>query len=111
MKKLIVELSEVVATPATDVLDTVIERFTAALGGAAGLVVDRDRGTVAYQGGWWYRGEYEVSGEPGGGTRVTYRVYNVADRLRWAVPLANRFFIGFRENAREGFAALLRKAA
>jgi hypothetical protein len=58
--------------------------------------------TLAHQGGWWYRGEW--SAEPdGGGTRVTHRVINVAQWLRWMVPLANRFFVGFEETTRTGF--------
>jgi hypothetical protein len=58
--------------------------------------------TLAHQGGWWYRGEW--SAEPdGAGTRVTHRVINVAQWLRWMVPLANRFFIGFEEETRTGF--------
>lgn len=32
-----------------------------------------------------------------GGTRRVQRVFNVARRGAWAVPLANRFFAGFRE--------------
>ncbi|MGW0810475.1 hypothetical protein [Nonomuraea sp. NPDC002799] len=59
--------------------------------------------TFAYQGGWWYRGEWSVAPHPEG-TRVVHRVYNVAQRLRWGVPLANRLFIGFEENTRQGFA-------
>lgn len=103
-KKLMVELSEVVTATAEDVFEALEARFA----GAPGLEVDRDRRTVACQGGWWYRGEYEVAGEPGGGARVTHRVYNVAERLRWGVPLANRFFIGFRRATAEGFARFVR---
>ncbi|MEO3854068.1 hypothetical protein [Acrocarpospora sp. B8E8] len=58
--------------------------------------------TAAYQGGWWYRGEWTA--EPDGErTRVTHRVYNVAQWMRWGVPLANRFFIGFTAHTRNGF--------
>ncbi|WP_414940516.1 hypothetical protein [Amycolatopsis sp. cmx-11-51] len=63
--------------------------------------VDAERRFVAQQGGWWYRGEYTVEEDPAG-ARVTHRVYNVASRGRWAVPLANRFFLGFAERTREG---------
>ncbi|QWF77346.1 hypothetical protein [Amycolatopsis sp. CA-230715] len=104
-KKLMVEVSEVVSAPAADVLEALETRLT----GAPNLEVDRERGTVACQGGWWYRGEYEVVGEPGGGARVTHRVYNVADRLRWGVPLANRLFIGFRQATADGFARFARE--
>lgn len=51
---------------------------------------------------WWYRGEYTVEEDPAG-VRVTHRVYNVATWSRWAVPLANRFFVGFAERVAEGF--------
>src|SRR5256885_1193104 len=42
------------------------------------LDVDRARKTAALQGGWWHRGEYAITPEPGGGTRLRYRVFNVA---------------------------------
>ncbi|MBT2226496.1 hypothetical protein [Nonomuraea sp. NEAU-A123] len=67
------------------------------------LTVEVTDRSIAYQGGWWYRGEWSHSGHPQG-TLVVHQVYNVAKRLRWAVPLANRFFIGFDEATREGFA-------
>lgn len=34
---------------------------------------------------------------------IIHRVYNVARWLRWGVPLANRFFVGFREATSSGF--------
>ncbi|WP_067819349.1 hypothetical protein [Actinomadura kijaniata] len=71
------------------------------------LRVEERDDLVAVQGGWWYRGEYHLAPE-GDGTRITHRVLNVATRGRWAVPLANRFFVGFRERTREGFAGTLR---
>ncbi|GAA1950607.1 hypothetical protein GCM10009754_19110 [Amycolatopsis minnesotensis] len=99
-----VELSEVVSAPVGDVFEALETR----LAGAPDLEVYRDRGIVACQGGWWYRGEYEVAGEPGGGARVTHRVYNVAEWFRWGVPLANRLFIGFRQATADGFAKFVR---
>lgn len=63
---------------------------------------------LATQGGWWYRGEYTVEPHPGG-TLLTHRVLNVASRLRWAVPPANRFFAGFGRRTRDGFGATLRR--
>ncbi|MDT7803255.1 MAG: hypothetical protein QOI78_6688 [Actinomycetota bacterium] len=68
--------------------------------------VDADRGFVAVQGGWWYRGEYRVTADPAG-ARVEHRVVNVASRGRWGVPLANRFFLGFRARTAVAFAQLL----
>lgn len=67
-------------------------------------------GGVAVQGDWWYRGEWTVSPHPRGSLLV-HRVYNVAEWLRWGVPLANRFFIGFREATRASFADRLRRLA
>jgi hypothetical protein len=66
------------------------------------------RTVFTYQGGWWYRGETTVEPDPLG-ARITYQVFNVAERLRWAVPLANRFFLGAREQYADGFAAGLRR--
>ncbi|MEW9556466.1 hypothetical protein [Nonomuraea sp. NPDC050783] len=57
---------------------------------------------LAYQGDWWYRGEWTVTAHPDG-TRVEYRVYSVAGPF-WAVALANRLFIGYGERTRRSFA-------
>ncbi|MGH3319356.1 MAG: hypothetical protein ACRDN9_04095 [Streptosporangiaceae bacterium] len=83
------------------------DRFIATADGHSVTVeIDRGSRTFALQGGWWYRGEYTL--EPGShGTRLTHRVYNVATRLRFGVPLANRFFVGFEESVRRGFEELL----
>ncbi|MEV6865629.1 hypothetical protein AB0M44_32095 [Streptosporangium subroseum] len=79
------------------------ERFTLRRAGHA-MTVEVVGQTFAMQGGWWYRGEYTVEPHPAG-TLLTHRVFNVASRGRWGVPLANRFFIGFAKNSRDGFAA------
>ncbi|RSN63743.1 hypothetical protein DMH01_12575 [Amycolatopsis sp. WAC 04182] len=55
-----------------------------------GSEIDTERHFLAQQGGWWYRGEYDV-----------------ATWSRWAVPLANRFFVGFAERVRDGFDRML----
>ncbi|MBO3743149.1 hypothetical protein [Actinoplanes flavus] len=69
--------------------------------------VDHRPGIVGFQGHWWYRGE--ISAEPSpDGTTVTYRVYNIARRSAWAVPLANRLFIGYRRTVREAVNGLAR---
>ncbi|MFI0420720.1 hypothetical protein [Spongiactinospora sp. 9N601] len=57
--------------------------------------------TIAFQGGWWYRGEWSVEPHPRG-TLLVHRVFNVARWGRWGVPLANRLFIGFAESTRAG---------
>ncbi|MBA9003600.1 hypothetical protein [Thermomonospora cellulosilytica] len=63
-------------------------------------------GLIVVQGGWWYRAEYHLS--PGDqGTRVTLLVFNAATTARWAVPLANRFFVGFQAEVHDGFQKLL----
>ncbi|MBG0823930.1 hypothetical protein HS048_24740 [Planomonospora sp. ID91781] len=59
--------------------------------------------TISVQGGWWYRGEWSVEPHPRGALLV-HRVFNVAQRMRWGVPLANRFFVGFAADTRRGFA-------
>jgi hypothetical protein len=84
------------------VLDTVV--------GEAGrpyVDVDHRDGVVGFQGHWWYRGEISASA-PGGRTVVTYRVFNIARRGAWAVPLANRLFIGYDRTVRDTAAGLAR---
>lgn len=57
-----------------------------AAGPHAGTVeVDPERHLFAVQGGWWYRGEHQLAAHPAG-TSVTFSVYNIARRGRWAVP-------------------------
>lgn len=96
-----VELSATVPVAPDAVLAKVVAAITEAGGGR--IEVDRERRTVAVQGGWWYRGEYQVDATADG-ARVTHRVRNVARRGRWAVPLANRLFIGFRAQTERNFA-------
>ncbi|MDS0136434.1 hypothetical protein H5970_26785 [Amycolatopsis sp. CM201R] len=87
----------------------VFERLRLMLGGGGHpmrMEVDRERGCVAVQGGWWYRGEYRVTADPAG-ARVEHRVVNAASWGRWGVPLANRFFFGFRKEVTRGFGRLL----
>lgn len=69
--------------------------------------IDHRDGAVGLQGHWWYRGEITAA-DAGGRTEVTYRVYNVAQRGAWAVPLANRLFIGYRNTVRETADSLAR---
>ncbi|MCF6471927.1 hypothetical protein FAF44_26565 [Nonomuraea sp. MG754425] len=110
-KKLLTEVSGVVAAPVEQV-------WRELLGDLPGQ--ETGRHTLAHQGGWWYRGEWSVAPHPEGtrvvhrgewsvaphpeGTRVVHRVYNVAEWMRWGVPLANRFFIGFEKQTRTAFA-------
>jgi hypothetical protein len=102
--KTLAEASGVVARPPAEVF----ERLRRKLGGGhpMRMEVDRERGFVAVQGGWWYRGEYRVTTHPAG-SRVEHRVVNAASRGRWGVPLANRFFVGFRTEVIAGFGRLL----
>jgi hypothetical protein len=97
-KTLITEVSGVVAAP--------VEQVWPVLCGEHPLHRRTAEHTVAYQGGWWYRGEFSLAPDPEG-TRVVHRVYNVADRMRWGVPLANRFFIGFDGRVRTMFADVM----
>ncbi|WP_181777081.1 hypothetical protein [Amycolatopsis pittospori] len=103
--KPLVELSGVVPASADDVFARIEEGLRAQPYNPH-FEADAERRFVAQQGGWWYRGEYTVEDDPGG-ARVTHRVYNVASRGRWAVPLANRLFIGFAERVRGGFDRML----
>jgi hypothetical protein len=106
-----VEVSGIVAAPSDVVVDRVFEYFEAQRGDYFPAVeIDRPGRTVAIQGGWWYRGEYTVDDHPGG-SRVTHRVHNVATRMRWGVPLANRLFLGYRSKVEAGFAEFLESLA
>lgn len=58
------------------------------------------------RGGWWCRGVHRV--DPAcEGARLAHRVRDVARRGRWAVPLANRLFTGFRARVERACAALV----
>lgn len=103
--KTLAEATGVVSRPPAEVLEMLRERLMS--GYAMKTELDVERGMVAVQGGWWYRGEYFVSEHPAG-SRVTHRVVNAAEWGAWGVPLANRFFIGFRGKVAEGFAQLLK---
>lgn len=70
------------------------------------LEVNRERKTAALQGGWWHRGEYEIIAEPGGGTRLRYRIFNVARQPTWLVALSHRLFIGYAARVRNGLQRL-----
>jgi hypothetical protein len=74
----------------------------------AHVEVDHMPGTVGIQGHWWYRGEFSVT-ETAEGTRLVQRVFNIARRGAWAVPLANRFFVGYREQLQQGTDELARQ--
>ena len=81
------------------------ERFTLRRAGYA-MTVEVVGQTFAMQGGWWYPGGVHRRAAPRGNAS-THRVFNVASRGRWGVPLANRFFVGFAKNSRDGFAAAI----
>ncbi|WP_063780625.1 hypothetical protein [Nonomuraea sp. SBT364] len=111
-KKLIAEACGVVEAPIARVWAAVADellpdgrrsgRFTVQdAPGHTSTVEVRGR-TVAFQGGWWYRGEWSVEPHPEGALLV-HRVFNVARRARWGVPLANRMFVGFAGRTRAAF--------
>ncbi|OXM62960.1 hypothetical protein [Amycolatopsis vastitatis] len=126
--KTLAEATGVVARPPGEVFEW-LRRTLAGGPYPMRMDVDRERGFLAVQGGWWYRAEYrvtpDVTPDPAarncrcppvawktgaarsGGARIEYRVLNVASRARWAVPLANRFFIGFRARTAVAFARML----
>ena len=53
---------------------------------ASGAIVEFGECSAALQGGWWYRGEYQLTEHPQGAL-LTLRVRNVARRGRLLVPL------------------------
>jgi len=107
--KTLAEAAGVVARPPSEVFEAVLKRVTGG-GYPMRTEVDRERGFLAVQGGWWYRGEYRVT-PAAGGARVEHRVVNAARWGRWGVPLANRFFLGFRTRTSVAFARMLEDLA
>jgi hypothetical protein len=103
MSRVIHTVTATVPVPIERVFDGIVAAVTP---GALKSEVDRERSFVAVQGGWWYRGEYALTCTPGG-TQITHRVVNVARQGRWAVGLANRFFIGFGERTDAAFHQLV----
>jgi hypothetical protein len=64
--------------------------FTVVLDGSRLTVsVDREARSVARQGEWWYRGVTSVEPDPKG-SRVVYRIFNVARGRGWAVRFVSR---------------------
>jgi hypothetical protein len=109
MRKLILEVGAEIEAPVALVADLLKQDLVASvqpLGGGRYLPtthVDGERTTFAIQGGWWYRGEHTVEPHPRG-TRYVHRVNNVAQWMRWAVPLANKGFRGFESATRAAVA-------
>jgi hypothetical protein len=67
--------------PDTDVGDD----FVVVLPGSRLTVrIDRVARSVTQQGEWWYRGVTSVDPDPRG-SRLTHRIFNVAEGRRWAV--------------------------
>ncbi|NUR83740.1 MAG: hypothetical protein HOY71_06595 [Nonomuraea sp.] len=104
MKKQLAEESGVVGAPVEEVWRVLLKDLGDTWAHHPGPTKESDGYWVAYQGGWWYRCEWSAAAHPEG-TLVVQRVFNVAEWGAWAVPLANKFFIGFERNNREGFAA------
>jgi hypothetical protein len=75
--------------------------------GRAYVDIDHRPGVVGFQGHWWYRGEISAT-NAAGRTMVTYQVFTIAERAGWAVPLANRLFIGYRRQVQETATKLAR---
>jgi hypothetical protein len=111
-KKLIAEVAGIVEAPVAVVFDELAGallpdgrrtgRFTVEDLPGHTSTVEVAGHVVSFQGGWWYRGEWSVEPHPQGALLV-HRVFNVAQWMRWGVPLANRFFIGFADSTRQGF--------
>ncbi|GII01382.1 hypothetical protein [Planobispora takensis] len=115
-KKLITEVAGIVEAPVAVVFDDLAGmllpdgrrtgRFTVEDLPGHTSAVEVVGHTVSFQGGWWYRGEWSVEPHPRGALLV-HRVFNVAQGMRWGVPPANRFFIGFAGRTRRAFAESL----
>ncbi|MFG1948216.1 hypothetical protein [Nonomuraea sp. NPDC048826] len=117
MKKLVTEVSGVVEAPAAQVRAAlarallpggrdVLGKFTVEDIPGHTSAVEVTEAVIAFQGGWWYRGEWSLAPHPAG-TLLVHRVYNVARRARWGVGLANRFFAGFADDTRRSFTETL----
>jgi hypothetical protein len=61
--------------------------------------------SVVLQGGWWYRGEWEVAPRTDGSSLLTHRVIDVARWGRWMVPLV---LLQYRRSGIAGPAATTR---
>ncbi|MFE3557303.1 hypothetical protein ACFXKW_20910 [Streptomyces sp. NPDC059193] len=85
-KKHLLTLQGIVEAPVDRVTPLVLS--VPATEGAT-VEIDPSVRTVAVQGGWWYRGETSVTQAPGG-SLITQKIYDVAQWMRWAVPLASR---------------------
>lgn len=75
--------------------------------GATRVEVDADRGLVAMQGQFWYRGEYHLSPAPDGGTAVRHDVVNASGRPDWMVARWQRKFLRGLDDDVAGFALAL----
>src|SRR5688572_2393006 len=111
-KKLLAEVAAVIEAPVAEVWGAMADellpggrrsgRFTVEDVPGHTSTVEVAGHTISLQGGWWYRGEWSVEPHPEGALLV-HRVFNVARWVRWGVPMANRFFIGFAGRTRQGF--------
>jgi hypothetical protein len=81
--------SPIAVTGRVDETDTGNEFVVVHDGSRVTVTVDPASNTVAQQGEWWYRGVYQVEADPRG-SRVEFRVLNVAPRARWAVRFVAR---------------------
>ncbi|RSN51821.1 hypothetical protein DMH12_21040 [Streptomyces sp. WAC 04229] len=88
-RKLLAEATGYVDLPPAQVRRALVAKFSDGY-----VAVDESDTHVGAQGSWWARREYALQPERRG-TRVTLRVYNIASKARWAVPLVSKFFIGF----------------
>jgi hypothetical protein len=84
--RLLTELRGIVEAPVERVAPLLLE-----IPPAPGVTVEIDQaaGTIAVQGGWWYRGETSLRSDPRG-TLVTYRIFDIAPQGRWATWLVSR---------------------
>ncbi|GIF49709.1 hypothetical protein DFJ67_2932 [Asanoa ferruginea] len=83
MGRLLLTLEGVVEAP----IDRVAE---VALVEQPGASVDRAARTIVMQGDWWFRSETALHADGPGRTRIVQRIFNVAEKGRWAVRFVAR---------------------
>jgi hypothetical protein len=85
MGRLLLTLEGVVEAPVDRVADVVL------VGSSAGHTeIDRAARMIAVWGDWWFRSETVLEPDGAGRTRVTQRIFDIAEKGRWAVRFVAR---------------------
>ena len=91
------EHQAVVPGAPSTVFQALERQLTPAAPDEVNFLADPDSRLIVLQGGWWYRGEYRVEGDPAG-SRISFTLVNVAPTAHWAGPIAGRAVV--RDSAR-----------